>query len=156
MFLPRCARGRCAHHGRSTFETAAPSPQRLLRKAPSSTAGAISRLVAPLKLEAEQAGSWRSRASSARCITQPPFKSYLPNLRSFCSEAEHEPFPSAIKDGKIPSFMQLCLFSSLFLSLDDRVGREKERMGREAPERGKLPPDQAIEVRRERKGKNRG
>lgn len=64
--------------------------------------------------------------------------------------------PSAIKDGKIPSFMQLFLFSSLFLSLADRVGREKERMGREVPGRGKLPPDQAIEVRRkEREGRRR-
>lgn len=47
--------------------------------------------------------------------------------------------------------MHLCLFSSLFLSLAGRVGREKGRMGREAPGRGKLPPDQAIEVRRRRK-----
>ena len=45
--------------------------------------------------------------------------------------------------------MQLCLFSSLFLSLADKVGKEKERIGREAPGRGKLPPHQAIEVRRE-------
>lgn len=79
-----------------------------------------------------------------------------PTCEAFAERQSANQSPSAIKDGKIPSFTQLCLFSSLFLSLADRVGREKERMGREAPERGKLPPDQAIEVRKEREGENRG
>lgn len=79
-----------------------------------------------------------------------------PTRQAFAERQSPSQSPSAIKDGKSPFLMQLCLFSSLFLSLADRVGREKERIGREAPERGKLPPDQATEVRREREGKTRG
>lgn len=103
------------------------SAQRLLRKARSIIAGTISRPVPPIKPEAEQAGSGGSRGRLGSMRRTASLQTLPAQPATLLRRAKQS--PSAIKDGKTPSFMQLCLFSSLFLSLADRVGRERGKDG---------------------------
>lgn len=104
----------------------APSAQRLLRKAWSIVVGTISRTMPLIKLRAGAGGHGQAWLDASHNL--PPHLIY-PARNAFAVRRHANQSPSMIKDGKIPSFMQLRLFSSLFLSLADRVGIEKGRMG---------------------------